>query len=71
MHEIERQWNATARGVQAGAAAGWRRQAAAGLARNGVVLPLLLVIVLAVTAVGFSPATAQLCAKLEGVPCGP
>ena len=49
-----------------------RRQATAyAAAPGGLILPVLLLVVLAVAAVGLSPATAQLCAKLEDFPCGP
>ena len=39
--------------------------------RGDALLPLLLVIVLAVAAIGLSPVTASSCAKLEEFPCGP
>jgi hypothetical protein len=40
-------------------------------ARGGLILPILLLIVLAMVAIGLSPTTAQLCAKLQDFPCGP
>ncbi len=39
--------------------------------RRGVLLPILLVTILAVAAIGLSPTTASVCAKLEDFPCGP
>ena len=39
--------------------------------RGRVLLPILLVIILAVAAIGLSPLTASTCAKLEDFPCGP
>ena len=45
--------------------AGW-----SGARLGAIILPVLL-IVLAVAAMGLGPATAQLCAKLEDFPCGP
>ncbi len=35
------------------------------------ILPLLLVIGLAIIAIGLSPATSQVCMKLVDFPCGP
>jgi hypothetical protein len=39
--------------------------------RGRVLLPILLVIILAVAAIGLSPTTASICAKLQDFPCGP
>jgi len=50
----------------------WNRPTAAGARQHGrMVLPILLVIVLAVATLALSPATAEVCAKLEDFPCGP
>ncbi len=50
----------------------WDKETAPAAAwRGGVLLPILLVIILAVAAIGLSPTTASVCAKLEDFPCGP